>query len=390
MKKATTPGTKRIHSSLPLFFVLLLPCFVNAFAPYVGRPSRWVSLRYDVAPTHVPEHVPQKRNRRCPSFLGLFAPPGSGYMSDQDEVSQLPDTYEPMMEYPGTMRPGRTPENIPYQDLPIGDNDPDPVPWPHFQEIEWHHRWDPPHEHPTPMELFIEQQGRWATPELEAEMRAGVRRGIREKKEAEEALRRGTIITDDDEDDDDDIVVDADASVALGDGIFGQLGSAADQAATAAAVDPNNQNDEKAFSEDDVDADMDSDASLDDFLLDLGLDSELGDDDEAESSSAGGSDSYGISTVTKSLRDLEGSDDEDDDTSVISSSQTIHVEEEDDDLDFEDDDDEMVGGDPSGGGPVPLDDFGDADDDENLGEDIFDEGGFDFGDDFDDGGGDMW
>ena len=82
----------------------------------------------------------------------IYAPPGSGYSRVEDEESELPDSYIPMMEYPGTMRPGRTPENMPFHDLPIADSDPDPVPWPHFQEIEWHHRWDPPHPHPIPME----------------------------------------------------------------------------------------------------------------------------------------------------------------------------------------------------------------------------------------------
>ena len=86
------------------------------------------------------------------SLLMIYAPPGSGYRRPEDEESELPDSYVPMMEYPGTMRPGRTPENMPFHDLPIADSDPDPVPWPHFQEIEWHHRWDPPHPHPIPME----------------------------------------------------------------------------------------------------------------------------------------------------------------------------------------------------------------------------------------------
>lgn len=70
------------------------------------------------------------------SSLGLVPPPGSGYAGPEYEINELPDSYEPMMEYPGTMRPGRTPENMPFHDLPIGDDDPDPVPWPHFQQIE--------------------------------------------------------------------------------------------------------------------------------------------------------------------------------------------------------------------------------------------------------------
>jgi hypothetical protein len=63
---------------------------------------------------------------------------------------------------------------------------PNPVPWPHFQEIEWHHRWDPPHEQALEMEEFIELQGRWASVEDEAEMRMGMRRGVRERRELEE------------------------------------------------------------------------------------------------------------------------------------------------------------------------------------------------------------
>ena len=89
-----------------------------------------------------------------------------------------------MLEYPGTMRPGRTPENMPYHDLPGLDiTDDDPVPWPHFQEIEWHHKWEPPHESALAMEEFIEVQGRWASVEEEAEMRMGMRRGVRERRE---------------------------------------------------------------------------------------------------------------------------------------------------------------------------------------------------------------
>ena len=64
--------------------------------------------------------------------VGLVPPPGSGYAGPEYEIDEMPDSYEPMMEYPGTMRPGRTPENMPFHDLPIGDDDPDPVPWPHF------------------------------------------------------------------------------------------------------------------------------------------------------------------------------------------------------------------------------------------------------------------
>ena len=103
-------------------------------------------------------HHRSHRCRRAPpssSAVGVFAPPGSGYVRSDDATDEdaaeshpeltaadisaispraFPDTYEPMLEYPGTMRPGRTPENMPYHDLPgLDTEDDDPVPWPHFQ-----------------------------------------------------------------------------------------------------------------------------------------------------------------------------------------------------------------------------------------------------------------
>ena len=313
--------------------------------------------------------------------LFLYAPPGSGYASLDDETSALPDTYEPMMEYPGAMRPGRTPENVPFHDLPIGDDDPDPIPWPHFQEIEWHHQWDPPHEHPIPMEEFIEMQGRWATPEMEAAMRSGVRQNVRERRELAEAEKRDTIITDDIDDE-----YDADVPVELGDGIYGRLGSAADQALTAAATAPvkkGQEQDTAVENEDDED-------DLDDFLLDLGLDLDLDDDDDDED---GGNQADQNKASKKSLvvsQDEEDIDDDDDDLDyesdeTVDATTTITVDDDDDaDLDLEDDDE--VG---DGVDTVPLEDFGEN---ENLDtEDIFGEGGFDFDDgDYDMDGGDMW
>lgn len=269
-------------------------------------------------------------------------PPGSGY---QEKIeSALPDTYEPMMSFPGTMRPGKTPENMPYQDLPIGDDDPDPIPWPHFQQIEFHHRWEVPHPHPGTMEDFIEQNGRWATLEQQAAMRLGARRAQRQQ--AEET--QDTIITDDDDDEEEDFR--RNDNVALGDGIFGTLGSDADREITAAAVSPDkpkeDEEEETASSEDD---------GLDDFYLDLGLDT--------------------------MLEDLDGDDDENAPASVptpppksTGTSATINVV--DDDLSSSlglDDDDDLE--DDGVGSTVPLEDFGDS---ETLdAEDIFDEGGFD-------------
>ena len=155
--------------------------------------------------------------------LALYAPPGSGYFTRDDEVSDLPDTYEPMMEYPGTMRPGRTPENMPFHDLPIGDDDPEPIPWPHFQQISWHHRYRPPHPYALSMEEFIEKEGRWASPEQEAEMRAGARRTARDRREQAEREKKSNLIIDDDDEDED-----SDLPTLLGGGEYAQLGSGGD------------------------------------------------------------------------------------------------------------------------------------------------------------------
>ena len=51
------------------------------------------------------------------------------------------------------------------------------------------------------MEEFIELEGRWATPEMEAAMRAGNRRDARRRREMEEEAKRETLIMDDEEDD---------------------------------------------------------------------------------------------------------------------------------------------------------------------------------------------
>ena len=305
----------------------------------------------------------------------IYAPPGSGYATPEDEKSELPDSYQPMMEFPGTMRPGRTPENMPFHDLPIADTDPDPVPWPHFQQIEWHHRWDPPHPHPIPMEEFIEQQGRWATPEMEAAMRAGNRRDTRRRLEIEEEQKRDNLIMDDDEDD-------ADVPQDLGEGMFGRLGSAADQAITTAAV----------SSEADINFDVDEDdESLGDFLLDLGLDSFDDDDDQSadivESDSKIPTKKIWTPALRTGLEDVVvGGEDEDegieDDTINTDVTASIDVD-EDDDMDLALDDEEDLSSD--GVSTVPLEDFGDNDSLDT--QDFFDDGGFDY-DEGDYGGGD--
>jgi hypothetical protein len=320
--------------------------------------------------------------------LRLFAPPGSGYASSDDNKdvykSELPNTYEPMMAFPGTMRPGKTPENMPFQDLPIGDDDPDPVPWPHFQQIEWHHRWsEPPHEHPGTMEDFIESLGRWATPEQEAAMRAGVRRDLRQRQEDAESERRDTVITDDDDDDFDDDYEEKEEPVALGDGIYGKLGSDADRVATAAAVAPStlrSGNDADPGVDGGID-DLFVDNDLDDFLIDLGLDTELDDvvvpDGDIDVNIPLLIDEVDDAIVRNGALGVAGSS--------AMPAFTVSMNDEDDFVDTAD----MDGDDEDVVSTVPLEDFGDTD---SLDvEDIFDEGGFDYDNgDFGDGDGDIW
>jgi hypothetical protein len=322
-----------------------------------------------------------------------------------------------MMEYPGTMRPGKTPENMPFHDLPLDDAGPrDPVPWPHFQQIAWHHQWEPPHDHPVPIEEFIEMQGRWSTPELEARMRMGARQLVRDSRENEEessGSRRQNVITDDDDDEYDDAVVER--NVALGEGVFGKLGSDADRAATEIATTPR-----IGDGDDDVGDGGDNDDVGLDFLLDLGLDM-LDVEEEQDSKGEGGVQDERMGARGPALTSSKtrgGVDDDDDDSEFddeyIAPTSTINVEvdEEDEDedvIDFgvvdDDDDDVDVGigmdddedleveddvgvGGSSGLDEVSLDDYGDND---GLDNDIFEEGGFDYDDyDNDNDGGDMW
>lgn len=354
----------------------------------------WVSLHvtgaFSFVRTKSTCFIPSGVSPRQSSRIYIYAPPGSGYFTRDDEESELPDSYDPMMEYPGTMRPGRTPENMPFHDLPIADTDPDPVPWPHFQEIEWHHRWDPPHPHPIPMEEFIEQEGRWATPEMEAAMRAGNRRDARQRRELEEQEKRQTLIMDDDDDDQDE-------PQNLGDGMFGQLGSAADQAITAAAVAPRAIDDDEDDEEEEEESgdDDDDDGGLDDFLLDLGLDSS---DDNDEDDAGDGNNDIKPATkkerapappkasATAGLEDVIISEDDEDETEDVSPSADVTASidvDDDDDLDLGlDEEDEMT---DDGVSTVPLEDFSDNEglDTENF----FNDGGFDYdaGDGFDGG-----
>jgi hypothetical protein len=302
----------------------------------------------------------------------VYSPPGSGYASEQDEVSFFPDSYEPTMEYPGTMRPGRTRENISFQDLPIGDDDPNPVPWPHFQEIDFYHVWPAPHPHAELVNDMIEREGRWATPEEEAEMMRDARRGVRLLKEMEEAEKKSFVVVDDDEDDDEDEgvneedEVEGEMSVGTNPGdqeeaaVMQRMkdmlaaGAAAVGTGAAEGVATRTTPKDEAIDIDmnDIDFDLGEDGEEQgegdeddeddgDFLMDLGLDKEDDDDDddeEAEGNVASLAHDAGTGAVDKSAvmdeEDDAGIDledlDVDDDEEYFSSN------EDDDDTDAED------------------------------------------------------
>lgn len=173
-------------------------CTTTFSNPVAGLPSRALV-------------VPRKSIR-----LHQYPPPGSGYLGAEDEKCYLPDTYEPTMEYPGTLRPGKTRENISFQDLPIGDDDPDPIPWPHFQEIDFYHIWPAPHPDPKPIDDMIAEFGRWATPEEEAEMMRDARRGARLMKEMQEAEKKAFVLVDDDDDEPAELVEDEGDAIVSG------------------------------------------------------------------------------------------------------------------------------------------------------------------------------
>lgn len=307
--------------------------------------------------------------KSCSTTLSMIrAPPGSGYALPEEEQSFFPDTYEPMMEYPGTMRPGRTAENQPYSSLPIQESDPDPVPWPHFQEIEWHHNWGSPHEHAMPMEDFIEVSGRWATAEMEAQMRAGARRGVRERREMEESSKAASFIVDDDDDDDD--VEEESITLGLGDGVEAFLGENKKKAEPKA----------KSI----IDEDDEEDEGEDDFLLDLGLDiaEDAGDDDEDDEPAfaSGGDSNNGILDAMQSM--IDDVDDDDADLEDI-----VGLDFDDLGLGFDGDDEDTSSLDGDEDAFVMVDDEADEDmvdldvlvGQEDVGDDDdFDDGGFDY------------
>mmetsp|Transcript_17990 Transcript_17990/g.36764 ORF Transcript_17990/g.36764 Transcript_17990/m.36764 type:complete len:413 (-) Transcript_17990:50-1288(-) len=340
------------------------------------------------------EHV--ARHRLQP--LHVFAPPGSGYVgpdpdyeddpflspSDIKQISPpaFPDTYEPMLEYPGTMRPGRTPENMPYHDLPgLGIDDPNPVPWPHFQEIEWHHMWDPPHEQAVAMEEFIENEGRWASVEEEAEMRMGMRRGVRERREMEEMGKLGggsgdnaMVIMDDDEEEEGDVP----SMMGLGDGVEALLGKR-DEVGKSDGRSKKLEEDE-----DDYEGDEEDDDGAD-FLLDLGLGGNMDDDEDSSAKNKKPSAKKQVPKMKAQDEEedhvdaeLDFDEDDDDDLNLDfelgfdlddddETSYDLDDDDEDDDADFNDDDDELTIEELNA-----RDDGGDDDD--------FDDGGFDYDD----------
>jgi len=370
----------KVKSQAQFPFLLSLGVFCFALMP--------LSDAFSLLPSSSVPPMQQLQRKQGVSLM-VYAPTGSGYASLEDEESELPDTYEPMMQYPGTMRPGKTPENSPYHDLPfLGDNDPEPVPWPHFQQIEWYHKWAPPHPHPIPMEQFIDMQGRWATPEMEAAMRAGARRSVRAQKEEEEQETEKYVVVDDEDDDEED--EDTSVPIELGDGMFGQLGSSADQAIVAAAVapqtaEPVTTEGKKKEEEDTLDEATSDEDDLDDFLLDLGLDVDMGEDmDETE----GEGDSAATETIANDIGD------DDDKLNVDDNGDAIGFN-----VDIDNFDDTAIEGDDEVAEEivetvdtiqtVPLEAFEKEEEEAGLGntEDSFDDGGFDFGDIDDNGGG---
>jgi hypothetical protein len=154
------------------------------------------------------------------------------------------------------MRPGKRRENIPYQDLPLGDDDSIDIPWPYFQEIDWHHKYGAPHPPPTPMEDYIDILGRWATVEDEAELRRDARKGLRDREAQEEKDKLTHQIMDDTDDDEEEEL----ASAAGIDFLTEIDSSSTDDAIASDDVKKETLNDEN--DEDDSE----------DFLLQLGLD----------------------------------------------------------------------------------------------------------------------
>merc|ERR1712161_62223 len=187
---------------------------------------------------------------------------------------------------------------------------------------------------------------------------------------------------------------------------MGQLGSTDDAKITADATSPGMMNKERENESVDGDKDGEDEASLDDFLLDLGLDS-LGDDDDdtADDDDDTTDDddtevfiddveqvpapmkasTKSTSGVARGLEDVMFTENDEDDNITeeedVNSDGTASIDDDDDDLglglDEEDDLDDSM--------EVPLEDLGD--DNNDLGSDnFFDDGGFDYDDGDGDGG----
>jgi hypothetical protein len=231
------------------------------------------------------------------------------------------------------------------------------------------------------MEDFIEMSGRWASPELEAQIRDGARKSVRQRKELAEAEKRETIITDDDDEDMDIFSETEDDPVRLDEGTFGNLGSSSDRALSATATSVTQiDTTETAIDE--------TNDGFDDFLLDLGLDFDLDDDKsglrdgiavETPSRSVVGGNRLVEKDISFSFDDREDEDEFEEDVGTAEVTAAIEMDDN-IDLDFDDDDE------AEDSVEVPLEDYGESDSMDT--DDIFDEGGFDFGDDdFDSDGG---
>ena len=311
---------------------------------------------------------PVKRRQICKHYM-VYAPPGSGYFTPEDEGDPMPPDYMPVMEYPGTMRPAHTRENVPYEDLPIDEDGPPPVPWPHFQEIPYHHVWGSPHEDaPLSINQFIDDMGRWATLEEEAETIRQTRRAMRDAKAAEkQQAKEDMVVMDDDlEDDDEDegkddelLSLKSSASVAAapkedvssadleedGDFLLEELGldldEGYDSSSTPAADLPKSSIEKTPITEPDTVVVPD-----DDFDFDLGLDDDDEEEtvlnaenlnlvDDGEGAAVDGSDHKGkVDPIVPD--DYEKSNENMDDFDGYNDDKDVYTEEDDDDLELYD------------------------------------------------------
>ena len=222
------------------------------------------------------------------------------------------------------------------------------------------------------MEEFIEMHGRWATAEMEAEMRAGARRGVRERREYEEAQKAASFILVDDEEEDEEGGVEEE-TLELGKGVDLMMNA--------------------GVAEKTEDAPMEFDE--DNFLLDLGL------DEEEETTGEGGEEpaftsdnddgAEGILEAMQSMIDAEEETEVEEDNP--DAPPDIDLDFDDLGLSFDEEEDESTGEDYEDDGDFMLmddDDLGDEQDivplDDMIGnedrgdDDDFDDGGFDFGD----------